>query len=349
MAVWREAELKKHLAEGTFRPVYFLFGREHYLIQSYLRKLIRAVLGADASDFNLTRLDGGETTVQAISDALEALPVFASHRVVVVEDLDLNKLAASETAKLKELLSDLPETGVLIFVTRALEVTGKSRDKFAAFIKQIDKAGAACEFERLDKPALVRYLRDRLARHGVPIKPEVAGYLVDRVSPEMGVIRAESDKLIYLGREATRQDVERICPAGLEVSVFDLGRLIVRRDYRGTMAKLADLFEAREEPVAVWTILAGTFVDLYRAKTAGIARLPAERVVADFGYKATAFRVKNAMRDAGRFTLPQLRVILAILADCDRALKSAPADSRVLMEEAITKIFAAMSPAGTPF
>ena len=343
MATYREPELKKHLTAGAFHPVYFLFGREHYLIQTYLEKLIKAALGSEGNEFNLTRLDGGTATMQMISDAIEALPMLSPKKVVVVEDLDLNKISAGESAKLKELLSDLPQTAVLIFVTRALEVTSKGKDKFSSFIKQIDKVGAVCEFERWDKSALVRYLRDRLSRHGVPIKPEVAGYLVDRVSPELSVIRAESDKLIHLGREATRQDVDLLCPAGLEVSVFDLGKMMIKRDCKGALHKLSDLFDAREEPVMVVTILAGTFVDLYRAKVATIAKHPAEEVIADFGYKATAFRVRNAMRDAGRFTLPQLRAILDVLAACDGALKSSRADSRVVVEEAIVKIFAIMN------
>ena len=87
MAQLKETELKKQIKEKAFAPLYFLYGEEKYLISHYAAALVDKALGKNYSDFNFQSFDGGKATVDEIADAVQALPMFAERKCVLVKDL----------------------------------------------------------------------------------------------------------------------------------------------------------------------------------------------------------------------------------------------------------------------
>ena len=109
-----ETELKKQIEKSNFARLYFLYGEEKYLVDYYARKLTEKAGAEGPRDFNFQKFDGGETGVDEIAAAVEALPVMAARKCVAVANLDANALRGAETEKLWELFGDLPETCVLV-------------------------------------------------------------------------------------------------------------------------------------------------------------------------------------------------------------------------------------------
>ena len=126
-----ESELLRHLKEAEALPVYFLFGEQGYLKRLYCEKISGKAVPPERRGFNLTCLEGKKISVDEIADSVEALPMMARRRCVVVTDLEVDKLDAREYKKLEDLLSSLPESTVLIFLHSALSVparpTGRTR------------------------------------------------------------------------------------------------------------------------------------------------------------------------------------------------------------------------------
>ena len=82
------ADLWQRLDQGTVDPFYLFFGQEAYLIREYTEALTSRVLGAAPRDFNFDRF--AMTDRDSLVDALgiaRTLPVMASYRVVVVQEL----------------------------------------------------------------------------------------------------------------------------------------------------------------------------------------------------------------------------------------------------------------------
>ena len=91
--------------------------------------------------------------------------------------------------------------------------------------------------------------------------------------------------------------------------------------------------------LGVLTVLSMTFMDLYRAKLGQGAVRQAETIAADFGYpKNREFAVRNAMRDCGSMTVPQLRTCIRILRETDKSCKSSRTPPRLLLEQAIVRM-----------
>lgn len=84
-----EAELKKRLKEGL-APLYFLYGEESYLTAHYAAQIAEKAVGKDdMGGFNLQKLDGQSVSFDQIEEAVEALPLMAERKCVVIRDLSL--------------------------------------------------------------------------------------------------------------------------------------------------------------------------------------------------------------------------------------------------------------------
>ena len=92
----------------------------------------------------------------------------------------------------------------------------------------------------------------------------------------------------------------------------------------------------------ILSALISSFADLYRAKAALAAGLGQAELEKDFGYRKGDFRVKNALRDAGRFSAGYLRHALRVLGEADALLKSSRLDAQTNKDFDV--VFALWSP-----
>ena len=68
-------------------PVYLLHGDNEFLKDEAIRAIVARFTNTGTRDFNLEILHGSETDPARLATALDALPMLASRRVVVVRDL----------------------------------------------------------------------------------------------------------------------------------------------------------------------------------------------------------------------------------------------------------------------
>ena len=116
-----EAQLKSELKQGRLRSVYFLCGEEPYLTALYRKKIVQTALGGEPDDMNYTVFNGAPD-FETLSDHAESMPYFSEYKVIVISEMDADKLDNKQHAQYLELLSNLPETTVLIISQTAVEV-----------------------------------------------------------------------------------------------------------------------------------------------------------------------------------------------------------------------------------
>lgn len=111
-----ESDLKKALKEQPLAPVYFLYGEEPYLSAHYAAHIAEKAVGKDElAEFNLHKFDGQTCTAEELEDAAEALPLMADKSCVVVCDYDVAAGSAAAQERLQKLVSDPPESCVMVF------------------------------------------------------------------------------------------------------------------------------------------------------------------------------------------------------------------------------------------
>ncbi|MFQ5505211.1 MAG: DNA polymerase III subunit delta, partial [Planctomycetota bacterium] len=187
--------LRAELAEGVIRPAYLVVGEEPLLRDDALALLRDAVLAGAPEDFNFDRLDGETTPPAALLDAVGSLPVMAARRLVVLREPE----AARGRAKA---LTD----AVLEAVTSArdrvdsvLVVVAAKADRRSRWVKAFKEPAAEL---RCDSPRTARevaaFVRAEAKRQGVSIERAAVDLLVERVGPQLLLLRGELEKAALL-------------------------------------------------------------------------------------------------------------------------------------------------------
>lgn len=346
----KETDLKKQLKESALQRVYFLYGEETYLTAHYAGVIAEKAVGKDdMGGFNLQKLDGQECTAEELEDAAEALPLMAERKCVVVRDFDITAGGSASSERVMKLVSDPPESCVLVFWLDNLSPDLRKNAKWKAFMAAIDKSGACVEFPRKTTADIVKLLCSGATRRGVTLRPEDARLLVEQCGDDLNLLMNELDKLAALAGaddgeekgEITRQMIETAATKNLEASVFDLSKAILQNHYEKAYGIIHRLFSQKEEPVSILAVLSNAYADLYRAKVAAAAGMQADTLTADFAYRGREFRLRNAARDAARIPISTLRSSLEILAQADISLKSSRTDKRIVLEETAAKLIVA--------
>jgi DNA polymerase-3 subunit delta len=330
-----EDDLKQALKQ-TLEGLFLLTGGESFLIEAYAKQ-IAARFGGDFSSFNLTRLDGRRFDRELFCDAVETLPLMASEKCVLLDDLETAKLAPGDQDAILDLAADVPP-GVTLVITGKAAFDGRS-----AFAKKLVKlagdVGVAAELGARTPQGMVTFLRSAAKRHGAELPPDLARYILQTCETDMGTLSNEVAKICAYanGEPLDRRHVDAVAIPRTEAKVFDVAKAVQAGNAQRAIELLGDLFYLRTEPIMILATLSGSYVDLYRARVAkDSGKTPAD-VVAAFGYKGREWRVNNAWNS--RLSAVALRRGLDILLRCDLDLKSSPVDSTILLERAVVELF----------
>jgi DNA polymerase-3 subunit delta len=151
-----EDTLKKQIKSGEFNNLYLLYGNEGYLKQFYASQICNKSVSPDFADFNLKKLDGKDTKLNEIYDCTTSFPMMDNYTCTLVKDFPLNTYVGDRGKMDEELLtilSDIPETSILIFWMDTIEVEEKN-SKWAKIIKTFDEIGACAKIDKRTRSAL---------------------------------------------------------------------------------------------------------------------------------------------------------------------------------------------------
>ncbi|PWL46452.1 MAG: DNA polymerase III subunit delta [Clostridiales bacterium] len=335
-----DIELGKCIRENQIESVYFLYGKETFLSQGYLKKLIGKAVPKGTESFNLQLFDGAALDMVSLRVETEALPLMAQRKCVVLKNPNIEKLTKADFEELMEMVQDPNPTTVFIIFVNAYDLNPKKSAKVRKLGEAAAKSGVTVDFCPKTGSELIKIIKQRAAKAGSTIESPAASYLVERCGTSLEQLTVEIDKLTAYRpqTEITKKDIETVAGISLEASVFDLSKAMMQNNFNRAFAILDELFLCRQEPLAILAVLNMTFVDLYRAKTATLASKSVQDVCEIFAYKGKEFRMRNAFRDVPRYSVKTLRSCLEILAEADIGLKTSRTDGRIAVEKVLSSI-----------
>jgi DNA polymerase-3 subunit delta len=354
-----EEQLRAELKNNTIRRVYYLHGKENFLVQTYAKQIADKALGDGDPLLNLLRFNG-VPDLSALSDFVNALPIFAERRVVLLNDLDAEKLRQEELDSLLEIIAAISDTACIViyatgFVpdvkkvkTKKLVSAVNALNKKATTKKPARNDSAVLDFEKMTEQKIVERIERRAASAGCTISRNNATHLARLCLRNYTLISNELAKLCaYAGYqgEISRKAIDKLTTRQLDSGVFALAAEITSKRGANAMKLLDELIEQGNAPVMIMSTLSMTFIDLYRAAIATAAGKRSADIVRDFGYLPhRAWTVDKAMSAAARLPVSKIRRCVSVLCDADYKLKSSPASmtnkDRVIMERAITRLLA---------
>ncbi len=344
MAFFNEDGLKKEIKSGEFSHLYFIYGSEGYLKQHYSNLICSKAVPKDFEDFNLKKLEGKDTSLNEIYDCISSFPMMSEYSCTLVKDFPLNTYIG-ERSKVDEefnsVISDIPETSILIFWMDTIEVDEKN-SKWAKIIKLADQYGVSAKIDKRSRSDLQKLLISSASKRDCTLSKENATYIINLVGEDMSTLQNELNKVCAYTKsgEITKKAIDKTIIVSVEAKIFNLSRMIAKGEADTAFETLGNLFKLREEPIVISAILSKAFVDMYRVKAIKETGQSYIKLADDFpsSYKNKTFVLDNASTDGRNYTVTQLKQAMDLLSDADRRLKSTGEDGKTILEELVLRL-----------
>lgn len=343
-----EQQLKKSIKEKKFDKLYFLTGSEKYLISHYNGILVEKTAGNEPSDFNFHTFDNADD-IDQIAVAVNIIPFMEEKNVVNVKNIELEKLKDNDYNKLLQLVNDIPESSVLIVSLTTAETPARPTAKIKKLLESFEKNGTLVEINKKAPSELSKQLIKWAEKYNCEIKKPTADLIISYCGTDLLSLRNELEKLCAytLGTisdaekrpEITKEIVEKIVTKNLEAKVFALSDFVLRCNADSAFKQLRQLFYQKEEPIAILSVLAAAYIDLYRVRVATESGKTIDDITKDFDYKRKEFRLRNAQRDGKTMSTADLRKSIDLISRADIQLKSTAQDRHQgLLEEVLGRL-----------
>ena len=340
MPVITESDFNLQVKSKNFKQAYFIYGEEKYLVDYYTKLLTEKVLLNNSNSFNLQSFSSPDLDINALNVAVEALPLMAPLKCVQIFDLDVEKEPADIIKKLREIISDVPETTVLIISLPNLNFDLKRSSKWSNFIKFFEKHGEVLNLPIMNKLKLQRQLIKWAEKMSCKLSEKNSQLIIDKCGSNLLVLKNELEKLCAYaaGSEITSEAIDCVTVENFEANVFELTKAIMTKNYNRAFEVLNVLFLKKEEPISILSVMASNYIDIYRVKVAEFSGKNIYDVAEIFDYKRKMFRLENAKRYSKNISMESLRECINLLTKMDKQLKSSRLDSKILLEKFIMKL-----------
>lgn len=329
MAILDPQKLYKDLETKKFQPIYFLFGDEPYLLNQCTTRFKYSVLDENTIDFNYSLFYAADAEVDTIKDAVETLPVFSSHRLVILKNA--HELKDSELLQLEPLLDNpVPST---VFVILAEKV-----DKRKKAIKTLLEQACCVEFKKPYDNQVPQWISHLTQNVALKITTEAIHRLHRLVGNNLSELENQIFKIqdYIAGRgQIELTDVNAVVSFSREESVFDFTKAIGQKDRVKALEQLVSLMDQGQSEAGIIALLArhmrvlltvrsGLDQGLGGSKLASLAQIP-------------SYFIESYCDQARFWPSRKIEEALVVLHETDKALKSSPLSSHIWLENMVLK------------
>ncbi len=253
--------LQRSLANGDYRPIYLIHGKEGYYID-VLVKQFEKILPPDDREYGLTILYAPQVEAASVVDICRQVPMMTDRQVVIVKEAQAVK--ATWIDKLAKYAQSPTPSTILIVCGRGDTVSGKE------FIKAATANGVVFESQPVKEWQIPALTEQYIKNKGLSVEPKALEMLGEFIGADLSRLYNEIDKLAeILGPRAmvTPEAIERNIGISKEYNNFELVDAIAVKD-SAKIFRIANYFEAnqKQNPLVLTTpMIFNFFADLLGA------------------------------------------------------------------------------------
>ena len=349
--MWQQKEhayrkIQREIDSGKLPGVVLLYGREQYLVDWSIDRIVSKYINPVAKTMDYTFIDEDDLEGISFSDAIinasETLPLFSEKRVVVARGSKVFTLDTSKDSDLiAEYISSVPETTLLVF--RSDDVNLKKK-----LPSRISKAGSAYDFDGLPREDLTAFVLKRFKASGL----EVSGNVMRMIIEETGYFNRESDYNLYsLNNDITKmialassddkktvtEEVARESIEGdIESSAIDFMNYLSAGEKNKAFKLLNNILDLDSDAFGLIGFMVSQFELIL-----GIRELMDARVspsIIQSKLNIPKWRYDKLRPYASRMEAEKLRSILKKIYEIDRNIKTGELTSRLAIEMIIAEV-----------
>lgn len=326
---------------------YILHGEDEFSRSEALDK-IKAKMGDPSMvNLNTTRLDGKKVSLSELRHACETIPFMTKRRLIIVEDLLVHfasRAGRGEGAagkafskELLEYLPTLPESTALVFLESS---SLGAKNAFLSLARKIKDKGYAREYPILSSDRLTDWIVKRVRQKGARIEAAAARELATYVGRGLRVMDQELEKLTtYVGHDGivTTREVLLLVSPTWEANIFHMVDALGERRTRRALQLLHRLLDYQEPPLRILAMITRQFRMIMQYRQLRDEGRSTEQIQEIAGIHQR-FIIDKLSRQAGNFSLPQLRDIYRRLLEVDQQIKTGRMDPILALDLLVVEV-----------
>ena len=329
----------------NFKPLYFFYGEETYLIDEAQRLLVEHALAPHERDFNLDVVYGAEAEGAEVVARCSAYPMMAERRVVLVRDFE--KLRGNA---LFQAYAERPNpTAIVLLACRE-----KPKNLNAHPYRALKAHAAWGEFKALKPREISGWLTRRVKHAGKSLDGEASALLADLIGSDLQTAASAADKLVaHVGerRAVTTDDVLAASGQSRDFNVFELQKAIGEDRYADALTISERLLQQASNPTGealrLVALLTAYVSKLHRLFPLLGGRERDDRLAAEIG--VPPFFVREYASAATRLGARRLDDAFGALLAADYELKGGTnRDARLVLLLLLRRLSAPPRPASSP-
>ncbi|MEK4178378.1 DNA polymerase III subunit delta [Aeribacillus sp. FSL K6-1121] len=334
-------DLWNSFKKKQFQSLYLFYGKESFLLNETIRKLLTEAISEDEREFNYSVYDMEETNIETAVEDGETMPFLGERRMVVVKNpyfLTSEKKKEKVEHNLKKLEQYVENPApftVFIFLLPHEKI-----DERKKLTKQIKKAATVVEMNSFSEEETVKWIKEKAEAENVAMEKEAIDELMEKTSGNLMIIDKEMEKLcayVGSGNKLTAEMVKQLVARSLEQNVFDLIDAVVKKKTEEAFKIFYDLLKINEEPIKILSLLTQQFRLLYQVKQLSKSGYGQDRMASSL--KVHPFRIKLALKQEKQFSASELQSIIKALAETDFEIKTGKKDRQLALEFLLLKLF----------
>ncbi|AXI40162.1 MAG: DNA polymerase III subunit delta [Bacillaceae bacterium] len=334
-------DLWNSFKKKQFQSLYLFYGKESFLLNETIRKLLTEAISEDEREFNYSVYDMEETNIETAVEDGETMPFLGERRMVVVKNpyfLTSEKKKEKVEHNLKKLEQYVENPAP--FTVFVFLLPHEKIDERKKLTKQIKKAATVVEMNSFSEEETVKWIKEKAEAENVAMEKEAIDELMEKTSGNLMIIDKEMEKLcayVGSGNKLTAEMVKQLVARSLEQNVFDLIDAVVKKKTEEAFKIFYDLLKINEEPIKILSLLTQQFRLLYQVKQLSKSGYGQDRMASSL--KVHPFRIKLALKQEKQFSASELQSIIKALAETDFEIKTGKKDRQLALEFLLLKLF----------
>lgn len=349
--------------------IIFLYGEDTFSgqqkIKEFKEKFIREI---DPTESSLVLLDGSTTRLDEINEKISSGSLLTSKRMIVIDNLFLNKSKdiLNEVLDLLKSKKNVLDDNILIFweprikikktaareTPQFVDASGREKaltKKQSAIFSFLKKEKFVQELKLLSNTEAANWVKKRIAERDGDITQRAAQTLVSLVGSDLWQLHNEIEKLVNYklglipkltegGKPTTieERDVEKLVRGSFDENIFALTDALSSRNKGMALKLLEEQLEAGLTDSYLINMIMRQFKILLQIREAMDQGWTSRKIISYL--KLHPFVVQKGMNQVKNFELNTLKGIINQLIKIDYSMKVGAGDVRVMLGLLISKI-----------
>lgn len=303
--------------------ILFFYGDNTYAVRAKIDAIARRYEQTTGSSYSLDSFDMSERTLGDLLNAVAIQPLFESSRLIIVKELGSNKVAREQ---IEQIIDSIPETSNVIIWEREI-------DKRSSYFKKLAKLKKAQEFKMLDRPKLVRWIKQTSEDYGYLIEVGAINRLIELVGFDQWQLKNELIKLGNYNEHINTESVELLVTSSIEQTIFQLIDAIWSGNVQGAVRIYNTLLLQGSSDQQILAMFNWQLRNLVLAKESSGDY---SRISREFGI--SPYVLRRSAQSARMISFAQLKQAYARLIETDFAIKSGRLNSKSALEGLIIEL-----------